>query len=1095
MKLISPHSKQIFWSIIFFLFFVLFGLYLPSKSFAWPTCYNATACGKSDNYYTNYLNNGVCDPQCGEVSSPTTSSCYTIDCVVVPTNPPSGCSETSTYCNGNNGMYSFTCDGNIIRKWTCNFGNCTAAPVTCSGNYTCSNLVCVPPAAISGVCNNATLNACTAGTPGGYSESSTYYYWYCYGINGGATSGQCSKAKTLTGVCGTAANTCNPGTPGSYSENSTTYYWYCSGLGGGGSSGQCSAAKPTTPGVCSTTANTCNPGNPGGYTENSTTYYWYCYSTNGGATSGQCSAAKTINAVCAATHYNCNPGTPQNSYDYGTYWGWYCLGLGNGTSQTDCREYKAVVPSPVSSYSTSSTTAYASWTQTVLSGGSYYFTYKKQTDGAWPAYATTGTNNFTNIYSLTPSTTYQWKVMSCNSPTNCSGDSTVSQFTTSTPSCTASFSLLSANITGPNQTITSNYIVSTSDTGTFTETGNYITSQSCSLVNGCAYANNALTVSPNSSLSFSGLTTYSQKFTISSGTIADFATKYANESLRIQPNVKNGGYGCSALMTVVIVGPTPTPSPTLAPTLTPTIAPTLTPTPCQVTTSPASQNLNIGGTATINASVTSGLGGSATINQMRFGSYQTTIATVNPASDSSSPYSTTVTAVAAGPTAVWATADLSDGRTCQSTGTTDTDITVAAPTLTPIPTITPTITPTPPPSVFSISGKIFNDANVDTKSAGDSPYTTTSVTVTMFNNGTGTNYIANSSTSNGTYSSTLVLPAGQYAVTFSGLAAGDSFTYPSSSLIVNVGSPCIYPVTSESICASGDTGNNCTSSGAGCSGSISNLNAGVTSLKNPWIQSKGADLRWDNSLSPYLGVPPSGQSVSSDGTGGMPGIVFTGKTSPFGIQPVSSKNWQVGSLSYSDIFTETHSLIPTSYRFLLETANSSGIPITNIASIDGITHGIYKVEGGLNLSGADYTFGSGNFVILVHGDLNINRRIRVPVGSTAVFSASGNITVNRALGEASTDGITTTIEGLYSADNDFVADGTNSCPTIDKRLNVAGSVIANAGRGGGSFKNYRTLCGGNTSNPSVSFIERPDFMLNYPSLVRQTIRAWQDVAP
>ena len=110
-------------------------------------------------------------------------------------------------------------------------------------------------------------------------------------------------------------------------------------------------------------------------------------------------------------------------------------------------------------------------------------------------------------------------------------------------------------------------------------------------------------------------------------------------------------------------------------------------------TSPSSLNLTTGGTAgTVTAVVSSGLG-TATINQMNFGSYNTSVANVNVTSDSTSPYSTTVNAVAVGSAAVWATAYLNDGRVCQSTGSTDTDITVANPT--PTPTITPTPTPAP----------------------------------------------------------------------------------------------------------------------------------------------------------------------------------------------------------------------------------------------------------------------------------------------------------------------------------------------------------------------------------------------------------------
>jgi prepilin-type N-terminal cleavage/methylation domain-containing protein len=124
-----------------------------------------------------------------------------------------------------------------------------------------------------------------------------------------------------------------------------------------------------------------------------------------------------------------------------------------------------------------------------------------------------------------------------------------------------------------------------------------------------------------------------------------------------------------------------------------------TPIPCSVSTSPSVANLTAGGTTgTVTATIT-GLG-TASVTQVRFGSYNTSVATVNPASDASSPYSTIVTALTAGNTAVWATADLNDGRVCQSTGTTDTDINVVNPTSTPtpIPTNTPTPTNTPIPT-------------------------------------------------------------------------------------------------------------------------------------------------------------------------------------------------------------------------------------------------------------------------------------------------------------------------------------------------------------------------------------------------------------
>jgi len=398
-------------------------------------------------------------------------------------------------------------------------------------------------------------------------------------------------------------------------------------------------------------------------------------------------------------------------------------------------------------------------------------------------------------------------------------------------------------------------------------------------------------------------------------------------------------------------------------------------------------------------------------------------------------------------------------------------------------------TPTPAPA-YSISGYIFNDANGDYKRVKkvngnftvDPPYTGV---ITISISPSRGSY--NSPVGTGRYSFT-DLPAGEYIITFSGpLAAGMDFTYPFPN-----------PVNRYFDVVIGDS---CSPSGieAECSnGYVIKLNAAITTLKPAWFQSVGSDMRWDNVLSPYSGIPPSGKFASLDGTGGMPGIIFSGITSPFGSQTVSSTNWKVSGnssdLSNRDIFTDTHSIIPTSYRFLLETTEGSGIVPTAITSLTNITaHGIYKAED-LTIN-ADYTFPANqSFIILINGNLTINGKIKVPVGSTAIFSAKGNITVNKTVGET-VSSTASTIEGLYSADRDFIADGTNSCPTIDKRLNVAGSVIANAGRGGGTFTNNRTLCEGNSTNPSVSFTERPDFMLNYPSMVKQTTRAWQEVAP
>jgi len=281
---------------------------------------------------------------------------------------------------------------------------------------------------------------------------------------------------------------------------------------------------------------------------------------------------------------------------------------------------------------------------------------------------------------------------------------------------------------------------------------------------------------------------------------------------------------------------------------------------------------------------------------------------------------------------------------------------------------------------YAISGNVFVDTNENgKKDAGESNYPGK-----FFVSSTGGTVAY--PVPSGSYSIS-GLPAGPYTVTFSGLVTGYRFTYPPSSLIVRVGSSCSFPITSEAKCTSG---------------SMSDLNAGVTNIKDAWIQTTGSDLRWDSGFNNPL--PSSTAYASIPGLGGMPGIIFSGASTPiFGLGQASQDqfNWKVGGSSADkrEVFTDTHSLIPTSYRFLLETADGSGIVPAAITSLTNITaHGIYKAEGDLNVN-ADYTFPANqNFIILINGNLNINGKILVPIGSTAIFSAKGNITVGPSVG-------------------------------------------------------------------------------------------------
>jgi hypothetical protein len=243
-------------------------------------------------------------------------------------------------------------------------------------------------------------------------------------------------------------------------------------------------------------------------------------------------------------------------------------------------------------------------------------------------------------------------------------------------------------------------------------------------------------------------------------------------------------------------------------------------------------------------------------------------------------------------------------------------------------------------------------------------------------------------------------------------------------------------------------------------------------------------------------LPSASASASVPPTGGMPGIIFSGPESSgpsFGLGQASQDpfNWQV----MGDLFTTTHGLVPTSYTFLLQTAIKAGVLKSTAQAFPALNsataHGVYRIDQSISINAVPNFRQGDDFIILIDGDLTINREITVPPGTTVIFSAKGDIIVSEDVG---------LIEGLYSADGSFIVQGVGNCPgTRDIPLNIEGTVVANAGRHGGgagtTFINGRTLCAGNSTTPVITFTERPDFLINYPEIVKTTTKVWQEIAP
>ena len=441
--------------------------------------------------------------------------------------------------------------------------------------------------------------------------------------------------------------------------------------------------------------------------------------------------------------------------------------------------------------------------------------------------------------------------------------------------------------------------------------------------------------------------------------------------------------------------------------------------------------------------------------------------------------------------------------------------------------------------LYTISGYVYVDTNKDRiKQAGESN-TAATVTVTAKNSSGAVVGTASVPTGAGAYTIAGAggipsLPAGQYTVSITAPAGYIPTT--ATSLTVNVG-------TSAGVGPGGLALTACSPLGAGslpdpaacdAKGDITNLNFGIsnsiqwiqTGPENPAGPTSGGsgDTNMPNGWNNFIpagtcGPIPHYVSLNGPTVGGgaTPGVISVGSGS-FNFCPggaptaggcqnsASSTQWVAGGLpsDYPSSFSSVNpGIVRTSYNYLLSIVKQAGItptPVTAAMFNSSLSHGVYQIAGDLtlgNATGGTYTFPTGDFVVLVNGNLYLKENIKVAHGSTVLFSVSGSIYVDPSVGESSYTSYATDIEGFYSADKDFVIQGGNgnNCPTGDKRINIGGSVVVNASLNGGTLSNQRDLCGNDLSCPTIYVAGRPDFLLNAPLFFMNTRRIWQEVAP
>lgn len=285
-------------------------------------------------------------------------------------------------------------------------------------------------------------------------------------------------------------------------------------------------------------------------------------------------------------------------------------------------------------------------------------------------------------------------------------------------------------------------------------------------------------------------------------------------------------------------------------------------------------------------------------------------------------------------------------------------------------------------------------------------------------------------------------------------------------------------------------------------GDITNLNFGIANFY-PWIQGTCGNLRLDNGVSNPVPITAVGGALMMKQTASCasPGLLHGG-TGPVSVSngQISATNWLVGVPLYPEVYSSAP--LSTSYSHLTAKAQAAGIPITNLGTVCTVGNcslpvnlpsGVYHSPGNVTLQGIN-VLPNRRYIFLVGGDLLLQGNITIPqgVGSTATFASGRDILVAATVGvpPASSQ---VNLEGFYSAGRSFIINTAGNCN--DLRLNIAGSIIANAARGGGAFQNNRDTCIAELQYPTVSISQRLDLLLVETPLLSEQTTITHEVAP
>ena len=268
----------------------------------------------------------------------------------------------------------------------------------------------------------------------------------------------------------------------------------------------------------------------------------------------------------------------------------------------------------------------------------------------------------------------------------------------------------------------------------------------------------------------------------------------------------------------------------------------------------------------------------------------------------------------------------------------------------------------------------------------------------------------------------------------------------------------------------------------------------MSNARDPWFQGYGGAIHANGLVSSSIpNTAANGNLIASDDVFGSE--VVSGSQVDPREGDVSATNWK--GTGYEQVVPPTIKFehLIKALESYVDDANYSGYPPRESdTNDDGVA--VYSARGSITLSG-DWRNINFPVVILVTsdgGDINIpsdiiDSEITLGPNGFLLLAAERDINVANEIGAPDPAIALPSLSGIFIAGRNFNAGGQGD-PQTDKRLNIAGSVIAGVNEPG-TYVSQRTHLE-NVNYPADYFMFDPKLILNAPPVLTLPSYQWQE---